>query len=351
MRWHRRPWLLCVLSVSLGVLAACGESDPTTEPPPPSDPVDDVVEAPEGHTTEREAPSPAELVRSTGTITMAGAALEPGSAIESDQTIDVPEEGRAVIQLRDGGRVELDGPARGVVLDQGGAQLLLIRGRLYAVQPPMGNAPRPPLRIVSAAATVEIGAAGEIYLASFESGASWLTVLGGAAAVENGEADVRRRLRSLDLSAGQAVAIPNRIAEPTEGPRTLSAAREAASMLMSGAPPNDAPDPRRDLDHEATRLDQALSWLETEARRGRELTTQHRAAVQDGDEEETGRLQRELVDHSRALYRMRRLAGARWERLQVRQLRVDGAVRTTADELLSTRQDRVNGLLGLTGAP
>ena len=37
---------------------------------------------------------------------------------------------------------------------EGGAQVLLVRGMLYAVQPPMGNSPRPPLRIASPGATV-----------------------------------------------------------------------------------------------------------------------------------------------------------------------------------------------------
>jgi hypothetical protein len=338
-----------LVGATILLLAACGEEDPP-DPAPAPEPVEQPAEAPAGHGSSADeiAPPPARMVRSQGTVTVGGVAAAPGSAIEAEEPIGVPEDGRAVVQLRDGGRVEIDGPARARVVDEGGAQIFLIRGRLYAVQPPMGNSPRPPLRIVSPGATVEIGAAGEIYLASYESGASWVAVLGGAAAVENGEADVRRRLHAVDLSAGQAVAVPSRIAEPTEGPSRLSAAREAAEVFAATETPDeDGARQRRDLAHEADRLDQALQWLETEARRGRELTAQHSAAVQAGDGEESSRLQRELVEHSRALYRMRRLATARWERLRVHRLRMRADGHATAADPVEARRDRVVGLLGL----
>jgi hypothetical protein len=300
-----------------------------------------------GHGVEAEDPAPAHFRRLEGTVTLAGAAARPDQAIEAEQPIEVPEGGRAVVQLRDGGRVEIDGGSRARVVEEGAAQVLLVRGALYAVQPPAGNAPRPPLRVVAPSATVEIGRAGEIYLATFANGASWVTVLGGSAAVSNGEADVRRRLNEVELGAGRAVAVPARIAEPTEGPSRLSGARAAAAALADGATPAAPEDRRQTLAHEAERLDQALRWLETETRRGRELTNEHRAAVREGRTEEAQRLQRELVEHSRSLYRLRRLATARWERLRVQQLRLEGEGAAPAEDPVEARRDRVAGLLGL----
>lgn len=267
--------------------------------------------------------------------------------LEAETPIDVPDAGQAVVQLRDGGRIELDGPARAILLEDGAAQAILVRGRLYAAQPPAGNAPRPPLRIASPTATVEIGQSGEIYLAAFPWGGSWVAVLEGAAAVSVGEADTRRRLRDVELDAGRAVAVPDRIAEPTEGPSRLAAAREAAAALAA----IETPAVEESAEHavlatEADRLDQALRWLETEAGRGRDLTNQHRDAVRQGQQEEATRLQRELVAHSQALYRLRRLATARWERLRARQLRLVELGRAPTEDPVAARQDRVDGLLG-----
>src|SRR5690606_4534844 len=104
--------------------------------------------------------------------------------------------------------------------------------------------------------------------------------------------------------------------EPTEAPRRLADAREAAAALAVAPPEPEAERLARDVQNEARRLDAALRLLETETRRGRELTTQHGAAVREGRRDEAQRLQRRLVDHSQALYRLRQLATARWERLR-----------------------------------
>ncbi|MEC7523170.1 MAG: FecR domain-containing protein [Myxococcota bacterium] len=328
------------------LLAACGDDgevasvDPT---PPPRRHAHDVDGHGEGHGD----PAPARLLRTEGGVTIGGAATRGEMDVEPEQPIEVPEGGRAVLQLRDGGRVELDGGSLARVTDDGGAQLLLLQGALFAVQPPSGNAPRPPLRIASAATTIEIGGAGEVYLALFPSGAAWVSVLGGMAAISVGEADNRRRLRALELGGGHAVAVTGRLAEPTEGPGRLTAAREAARTLASGDPEPPARDRlTRDLSNEVDRLDQALRWLETETRRGRELTTTHREAVRQKNVDEGRRLQRELVEHSRALYRLRRLATARWERTRALHLRLVATGNAPAEDPIDERRDRVVGLLG-----
>ncbi|MEQ8461543.1 MAG: hypothetical protein RIB77_45090 [Sandaracinaceae bacterium] len=340
------------VSLALGLLSlglvACGDDEGSGAPDPRPAPtrrhthdVDTQRGDPHGD------PPPARLLRTEGGVTIDGAATHGEMDVEPDKPIVVPEGGRAVLQLRDGGRVELDGGSRALVTDDGGAQLLLITGALWAVQPPSGNAPRPPLRISSAAVTAEIGGAGELYLALFDSGAAWVTVLGGMAAISIGEADNRRRLRALELGGGHAVAVAGRLAEPTEGPSRLSAAREAAATLATADPEPPPPERlERDLAHEVSRLDQALSWLEAETRRGRELTTSHREAVRQKNMDEGRSLQRDLVEHSRALYRLRRLATARWERTRALHLRLVETGRAPADDPIAQRRERVVGLLG-----
>lgn len=299
------------------------------------------------HGLEARDPAPAMVRRVEGPVTIEGAAAPADAPVEAEQMIDVPPNGRAVLQLRDGGRVEVDGNSRVQVVDEGAAQLLLVRGSLYAAQPPAGNAPRPPLRVVSPTAAVEVGQAGEFYLVAFENGGSWVAVLGGLASVSSGEADARRRLRTLDLGRGQAVAVPARVADPTEGPERLAAARTTAAALAASSEAVGLEQRRTALAHEVERLDQALRWLETETRRGRQLTTEHRAAVRAGQSGDAQRLQAELVDHSQALYRLRRLATARWERLRAQQLRLADLGASSAADPVSARRDRVVGLLGL----
>ncbi|MCZ7682229.1 MAG: hypothetical protein M5U28_26935 [Sandaracinaceae bacterium] len=329
---------------ALAVLAlACGEEQSAGPGAGAADPAEEAPEV--AHAPA--APPPARLRDLTGLVTLDGAAAERGASIDAEESVEVPAEGRAVVQLADGGRVNLEGGSLGRVVTETAAQLLLIRGAVHAVQPPAGSSPRPPLRVVTPTATVEIGVSGEVYVAVFEGGASWVVVLGGGAAVSNGEADARRRLRTVELAAGQAVAVAGRIAEPTPAPRRLSEAREAARALAGPPEGSEVERLPREIEAEAERLDQALRWLETETRRGRELTTQHNAAVRGGDREEAQRLQRQLVDHSQALYRLRQLATARWERLRTLWLRFGSLGPLPAADPVAQRRERVVGLLGL----
>jgi len=292
-------------------------------------------------------PAPGQLVRMTGTVTVSGAEARAGMELDAEAPIEVPAGGRAVIQLRDGGRVEVDGPARLRLVEDAAAQVLLLNGGLYAAQPPAANAPRPPLRVASPAATIEIGQTGEVYLTAFEWGGSWVAVLAGAVAVSVGEADNRRRLRSIELGAGRAVAVPDRIAEPTEGPERLTGARAASAALAQSSEEREVDEAAEQsaLRSEASRVDQALRWLETEARRGRDLTNGHRDAVREHNAEESQRLQRELVGHSQALYRLRHLATARWERVRAQHLRLMALGRAPSEDPVAQREDRVAGLL------
>lgn len=340
-------------SASLAILlligsSGCGEdsdetpSRPTPEPVDRDDPDDESSAEPEHAPPD---PAPGRLVRLTGLVTVAGAEAQAGMELDAEAPIVVGEGGRAVISLRDGGRLELDEGAVARLVEDSAAQILLVRGGVYGSQPPAGNAPRPPLRVTSSAATVEVGQSGELYVYSFAWGGSWVAVLQGNAAISIGESDHQRRLRSMDLGPGRAVAIPDRIAEPTDGPGRLSGARAAANALAAAAPESERDD-EAGLGTEEDRLDQALRWLETETRRGRELTNAHREAVREGQTEDAQRLQRELVGHSQSLYRLRHLATARWERMRAQYLRLELAGQAPSHDPVSERRDRVAGLLG-----
>jgi ribosome-associated protein YbcJ (S4-like RNA binding protein) len=328
------------LWLTWGLALGCGG-----EPEVPSDPAPVEAPAARAHVVD---PPPAQVREVEGVVTVAGAAARVGQPVDAEEPIEVPEGGRAALQLVDGGGITLDGPALARVIEDGAAQMLLARGAAHLAQPPSSSSPRPPLRVVTPSATVEIGVAGEAYVALFDGGASWVAVSSGSVAVSNGEADSRRRLRTVELTAGQAVSVPSgRIAEPTEGPRRLTEVREAARALA--AEPTE-PEPERlarDLQNETQRVDQALRWLETETRRGRELTTAHGAAVRGGQTAEAQRIQRQLEAHSQSLYRLRQLSTARWERLRVQWLRLGLLGPLPASDPVAARRERVTGLLGI----
>ncbi len=335
----RTSWALLLFAA---LASACGE-----DPAPAPDLVEAAPAVAPDHAAEAVDPPPARIVSFSGTVTVDGAAAQPRQAVEAEQTIEVPAGGEALVTFEEGGHATLEGGSLARVVTEGAAQLFLIRGAAHAVQPPSGSSPRPPLRVVTSTATVEIAAAGEVYIVVFQGGASWVVMLSGAGAVSNGEADSRRRLRTVELTVGHAVAAPNRLAEPTEGPRRLSEARQAARALAVAPVEAEAPHLTHEVQTEADRVDQALRWLETETRRGRELTNAHRAAVREGETDEAARLQRQLVDHSQALYRLRRLATARWERLRAQWLRLEMLGPVSAQDPVAPRRERVTGLLGL----
>ncbi len=283
-----------VVASLVALLAACGE-----DPAPAPDPMAEDV--PDDPAAEAADPPPAHVSSLSGTVTVEGAVASRGQAVDAEQVVEVREGGRATLVFEEGGHATLEEGSIGRVVTESAAQLFLIRGAAHAVQPPSGSSPRPPLRIVTSTATIDIPAAGEVYVAILEGGASFIAVLSGGASISNGEADARRRLRAVDLAAGQAMAVLTRLPEPTEGPRRLTDARQATRALATPATEPEAPRLARDVEAEAQRVDQALRWLETETRRGRELTTQHRDAVRQGQTQEADRLQRQLVGHSQAL--------------------------------------------------
>jgi hypothetical protein len=330
---------LAALVVTLLIYGGCAES---------ADELDEAVSSSEPPRPPPDASPAARLRDVQGQVEVAGTAAQPGSAVSVDEPISVPVGGSAALQLADGGRVSLFGQGEARVTADGGAQLLLIAGSAHLVQPAAGNTPRAPLRVVTPSATLELTDAAEAFVALLPNGASWVVVLSGAGSASNGEADYRHRLRVVTLAAGQSLVVnAARITEPAgDAPRRVSEARAALGVVAEPTADPEAQRLPRELAAEAQRVDQALRWLETETRRGRELTSEHAAAVRGGQAEPAQRLERALTEHAQGQYRLRQLATARWERLRAQALRLEALGVTPAMDPVAARRERAASLLG-----
>lgn len=333
------------------LLLACGDDDASQPDPEPAHGHGHGMGS-HGHGHDhggaRPAAPPARVSRLEGEATVNGAQARMGMPLEPESTIVVQPGGLIHVLMRDGGRFALEPETTARVVAEGPTQLLLARGRVHASQPARGNAARPPLRLATPAATVELASAGEAYISTYANGSTWMTSLSGAVAVNNGEADNRHRARETTVGQGGSVAVAERVAEPTEGPERLEGARAAAAALAGGEGMSEADTEavQRNLTQRVASLDESLRWLETETRRGSELTNQHRAAVQAGDRDEARRLQREVVGHSQELYRLRRVATSRWERVRALHMWLGLLDAQPTEDPVAARRDRVAGLLG-----
>lgn len=339
--------LLVALALMASVgLASCSGPEPTTPgPTPTAEPTPPRPSpTPEPHEETDDAPAaPASIVRFSGAVLIDHGVLREGAPLERGDRVDVGEGGEAVIDLRGGDRVTLYGPALAMIGD-GAAQLMLARGAAHMFLPAGPAGPRPPFRVATREASVEMVGSGETLVVEHPAGATWVVALSGLVQVENGEVDARHHARSSELSGGHALLVADHPAEPTDAPSRLEEARAAAAAIFAGLTP---PDPARregGLARVATELDASLGWLEAEARHGHELTEQHRAAVTAGRTDDAMRLQGELVGHAQQLHALRDAATARWERLVARVLA--GEVPVGTPDPADARRERVVALLG-----
>jgi hypothetical protein len=345
----------CALVLALVVPSGCGGDDddregvttaPATRRHHGHDTTEHAGEPVEVHGTPPDQP-PARLVRMQGDVVRARGPVEEGAALEAGDALVVQGPGRADVDLGDGGRVVLDADTEVRIGDGGPAQIVLVRGRLHAAVPAGPAGPRPPLRVATASVSVDLGGSGEVFVVADASGATWVAGLSGLTSVATGEADTRRRLRTVELPPGRALLVATRMAEPTEGPTRLEDARAASAAIFASAAELDAARAQRELAEAARRLDEALLWLETETRNGLDLTAQHRESVRGGSSEEGMRLQRALVTHAQQLNGLRQVATARWERLEAGTLQLARTRGAPASDLADSRRDRVASLLGL----
>lgn len=265
--------------------------------------------------------------------------LRPGQTLDATATLSTGAE-RLVLDLRDGARVELEPQSLARLGEEAPAQLFLARGHVHAVLPPTGNSPRPPLRIGTPAGTVEIGGSGDLWVTVRPDGTAWIALLGGRAAVLTGEQDPATNTeRRLDLTPARAVVAGRSLAEPTEGPTTVDAARALGAALMDGAEEREF---AADLEAATAALDEALGAVAAERERGAALESRHRAAVS-AMAAEAPAIMQELVAHGRALDAARDVLLTRFERARALALLVGPA---TADPT-AVRRPRVRAALGL----
>lgn len=306
----------------------------------------DTEPAVEARSTPPEEP-PARLTRFQGDVARGRGTVAEGDALEAGDSLAIEGPGRADVDLGDGGRVVLDGDTEIRIGEGGPAQIVLVRGIVHAMVPPGPAGPRPPLRIATPAASVDLPGSGEVLVIAHGSGATWVASLSGLTIIATGEVDGRRRLRTVDLPPARALLIGSRMADPTDAPARLEDARAMGVGALAEAGELDLERATRELADAARRLDEGLLWLETETRRGLDLTSQHREAVRVGGTDAAMLLQRELVTHSQQLYALRQVATVRWERLVAEELQLDRLPGARPSDLASTRRDRVGSLLGL----
>lgn len=287
---------------------------------------------------------PARLTRAEGEIFRSRGPLEEGAGLETGDALVVPDEGVAELRLRQGGVVVLFGGSE-AYLGDGPSQVVLLRGELHAQVPPISAGSQPPLRVSTPTASIELAFGGDFFLAVHPTAGVWVAALSGTSTVATGEVDGRRRLRVVELSSGRAMSMGARLSEPTFGPTHLDQARVTARAALSETSGLEVIRAPRDLSDIARRLDESLLWLETETRRGLELTAQHRDAARMGRAEEALRLERQLQGHAQQLHALRQVATARWERLEAGALELGRA--SGMSNVVRARRDRIVSLLGI----
>lgn len=350
----RRSCVRALAGALLLALALVGCGD---DAPPPPTRAHDHAPAPSGtgdpaspsphatSVTEAVDRAPATLLHASGAVRVDALPASDGAALERANEIVLDEGAEASIELADGDRITLFGPASAEIGEEATAALLLARGTAHVRLPPGPAGPRGPLRVATPEASIELVGPGEVFLDADRSGATWFVVMAGLARLGNGDADARHHARSTELGTGQAIVVADQPAEPTAGPTRLDEARTAAQAIFAATTPLEA---SRLLDRArraASDLDAAFGWLETEARHGQDLTDQHRSAVAGGRSDEAMRLQGALVGHAQELHALRDTTRLRWCRLAA--LVLAGASVAGEADPSAVRRDRAAALLGL----
>ena len=347
MRLARIAALASVLAAGCGGDDDERERPPTTSSPPPTTTAPGAV--PEGSHETREADPrlpPAELGVIEGNVTIDRVTGVTGAAVEAGRVVALEGPGRATLDLPGGARGTLWAAGSMLLAEQPDRGLWIVGGVVHVADPPMGLGGRTPLRIATPTATLELQGAGDVVVSVLANGTTHVSVLNGAVEVTSTEVDARHRLRVVEVVAGLEVRVVDHAEEPTQGSARLDDALAAGRALVLAEPTPPTPGaPTPPSFHAATsRLDEAMRWLEVEERRGRDLTTRHRAAVQAGQSEEAMQYQREIVGHAQSVHALRQVVLARWERFALT-ARLAPDPRVAAEEV-TPRLDRLRNLLG-----
>jgi hypothetical protein len=318
------PWMALVL------LVGCPQDDRE----PPSEPSEV-----EGPLPASEAQAPADMALAVPSATAwrtEGEGAErrripvaPGEAVGGEAS--------ATVDVRGGGRFEV---APGAQAHLGGVPpppLLLGRGRARARLGPTGPPDRAPLRLGTPEVTVELVRGGDVFAVALADGRTWVVALAGDPVLLTGAAADQGGARRWPLAAGQGVWVTGE--GPGEPAAAPSRAREveAAMDVLAGKG-----SPGRDVGTQAradAALEEALVRLERERARGRALAAAHRQAVAD-DAARATEIRKQIVEHTKALVRLRGLVRTRWERLAALEVALGAA-----SEGAAARNDRVQRAL------
>jgi hypothetical protein len=287
-----------------------------------------------------------------GTAAEAGRALVPGAMLTTGEGSGL------VVSFRRGGRVELGKDAHARIGGSAPAQLFVAEGRAYATLPPAGNSPRPGLHVATATASIRIGSSGDAWVVALPDGSTWVAMLRGTAEVVTGQtrsapadgddSGAGDKLRAWRVRAGQQMRITaDGVGSPESGPQKVEQARARTAKLREAAGTASEPARRRAFEARLKQLDPALEALAAERKRATELQRAGDAAGRDGGPDPR-EVQKQLVQHSQARFRLRRIALAQWERTQACGLRV---AQSTGEmpESLAPRRARARKLLGIAG--
>lgn len=330
-----RTFFLVVLSLAL----ACGGDEGATPEEPTLEPETPPIVEPETHA------APAPIVARVGRITGEDgpALIRTGQDLEAGANLTTGAS-EVVVDFREGGRVTAGHGSRLRVGGEARSQALLGQGTALGTLAPQGNSPRAPLRIGLPAGSVEIEGSGNVFVAALPDGNAWVAVLSGACQVSAGATDEAGHLVRRSLHTGQALVLGPAEVEPTAAPGRLEQVQAMAAQLIGGMEARSAVEARAALGVAATAYDRAAAHLDTEVARGAQLAERHRREARGSDAATA--LQRALVDHSRALLRLRAIALVRFELLEALSMSQDAE-----PEPIEERRAPLRVLLGLDEAP
>ena len=345
-------WMACGVALVAAANVGCGGDDeddrervPATSAPPSTATSE---RTPEGMHETREADPrlpPAQLGLIEGNVTLDGTTAVAGAAVEVGDVVGLEGPGRAILDMPGGARGTLWSPGQMLLAEAPDRGLWIVRGVVHAADPPTGLGGRTPMRVATPTATIELQGAGDVVVAVDASGATYVTVLNGQVEVTGSEVDARHRLRIVEVVSGLETHLVDHLDEVTQGSArlddALALARERAMAEIVAAPGTPAPPGFASC---TSRLDEAMGWLEVEQRRGRDLTSRHRAAVQAGQSEEAMQYQREIVSHAQSVHALRQVVLTRWERFALT-ARLVADARASSEEV-APRLDRLRNLLG-----
>ncbi len=284
----------------------------------------------------------------TGSVTELGTqdTLHQGATLPAGSVLETGSDGAITLDWRLGGHVAVGADSRVRVGGEAPAELVVGRGGVRAVLAPTGNSARPPLRIGTPAGTVVIGGTGDVWVEVLADGTSWIAVLGGQCAVQQGGADADGQPVAHPFVAGQAVRFgpgDRPPGSPSTAPGRLEAAGAQGAALAAKARARSAAARKHALLTTATALEAVVGSLEQARAESLKLEAAQRAVART-DANKARALLGRLVASGQTRERQSMLVRTRWERLEAEAM----AAGVSGDgDPVGPRRARVRAALGL----